>query len=182
MDVYHPRLLPELRYTYCPHCRAALVERDGNDGIVRASCPSCGFTHYPRPVVGVNTIVLTGVGVVALLPPGAPLDAPAALPGGHVEYGESPAQAAIREVREETGLDTVIERSLGWQYLATAEYPGDIVTFFYVARAVGGNLRPSEEGNLGVYPKAEFPAIDPRRTGSLAAWHRFISGAKRRLS
>jgi 8-oxo-dGTP pyrophosphatase MutT (NUDIX family) len=36
-----------------------------------------------------------------------------ALPKGHVEEGETPAQAAVREVREETGVVAELEGELG---------------------------------------------------------------------
>ncbi len=35
------------------------------------------------------------------------------LPKGHIEEGETPEQAAIREVKEETGIDSEISKSLG---------------------------------------------------------------------
>jgi len=35
------------------------------------------------------------------------------LPKGHIEEGETPEQAALREVQEETGIESIIEKSLG---------------------------------------------------------------------
>jgi ADP-ribose pyrophosphatase YjhB (NUDIX family) len=35
------------------------------------------------------------------------------LPKGHIEEGETPEEAALREVAEETGINSVIEKSLG---------------------------------------------------------------------
>jgi ADP-ribose pyrophosphatase YjhB (NUDIX family) len=35
------------------------------------------------------------------------------VPGGRLEPGEGPAEAAMRELREETGLDVRVERELG---------------------------------------------------------------------
>ena len=46
------------------------------------------------------------------------------LPGGRIETGESPEQAVVREVREETGLDVLPERAVGHVTI-----PGDGVVF-----------------------------------------------------
>ena len=36
------------------------------------------------------------------------------VPGGHVEWGETLHEAVVRETYEETGLEVVVDRYLGW--------------------------------------------------------------------
>lgn len=61
------------------------------------------------------------------------------LPSGRVEEGESLAQAAIREAKEETGIDAELTRLVGVYSRTGTMYPG--YTTLFAARPVGGERR-----------------------------------------
>jgi 8-oxo-dGTP diphosphatase len=72
----------------------------------RILCPQCGhqLSVYRNPLPTVDVLILfSGQGVVLVERRNPPLGW--ALPGGFIDYGESAEAAAIREAREETGLD-----------------------------------------------------------------------------
>jgi 8-oxo-dGTP diphosphatase len=73
------------------------------------------------------------------------------LPGGGLEIGELPDQCTVREVREETGLEVVIDRLVG-----VYGKPGrNELVFAFVCQVVGGKLSLSSESDENRYFQPE---------------------------
>ena len=70
------------------------------------------------------------------------------LPSGGVEDGESLAQAAIRETKEETGLDVELTRLVGVYSRLSNMSPGYMVLF--AAKPVGGEEKCQEGETIAV--------------------------------
>jgi ADP-ribose pyrophosphatase YjhB (NUDIX family) len=66
------------------------------------------------------------------------------LPGGAIEEGENSEQAAVREVKEETGLDVEVKRLL-WHVEEVSEKRGQRFVNFFLAEVKGGKLRLGED-------------------------------------
>lgn len=70
------------------------------------------------------------------------------LPGGGVEPGESIRNAAIREVKEETGIDVVLTKFCGVHQNLTFDFCNNI----FLAKPVGGQPTTSSESlQVGYY-------------------------------
>ncbi len=62
--------------------------------------------RYPeRPLVGVGALVLRGDRILLIRRAAPPSRGLWSIPGGHVELGESVLETAVRELKEEAGLD-----------------------------------------------------------------------------
>ena len=82
------------------------------------------------------------------------------LPKGHIEEGETPEEAAIREVAEETGINSEISRELGvidFWFMAGGKRIHKTV-HHYLFKEVGGVLTPqeSEVDEAKWFPLAEI--------------------------
>jgi 8-oxo-dGTP pyrophosphatase MutT (NUDIX family) len=65
---------------------------------------------------------------------------PLALPKGHVDPGETPAQTALREVREETGVEAEVVQQLGdvrYWYTRDGKRIAKVVRFFLLNHTAG---------------------------------------------
>ena len=82
------------------------------------------------------------------------------VPWGRIEAGESPAAAALREVREEAGVNAEVEGLLGVQ-----ELPGrwaGWIALVYLCQHIDGNLIPmdSETDAAVYYSLSELDALN----------------------
>jgi 8-oxo-dGTP diphosphatase len=83
-----------------------------------------------------------------------------AFPGGIVEYGETVENAAIREAKEETGLDVKIEKLIGVYSDPKRDPRGHFVSVCFLSRIVGGKLGIGEETKeVKAFSKEELKSI-----------------------
>lgn len=127
-----------------------------------------------RTIACVGAIVFDAADSLLLVRRGRPPHAGSwSLPGGRVEAGETPQQAVVREVAEETGLLVVPERLVG-----RVERDGSDGAVYviddYACTAVGGRLLAGDDANdarfvdrLGL----DELTLSPGLLDALTEWH-----------
>ncbi len=98
-----------------------------------------------HPWVTVDGLVLLEGKLVAVIRRNPPFQGVPALPGGFVELGEPVEAAVVREVREETGLETRIVRLVGVYSDPRRDPRGHTVTVAYALERIGGELRAASD-------------------------------------
>jgi 8-oxo-dGTP diphosphatase len=79
------------------------------------------------------------------------------LPAGFMEYGETPEHCAVREVREETGLDVRLTGLFG-VYAGFDDPRVRAVLVLYTAERRGGRLTPGDDArSTRWFPLARLP-------------------------
>ena len=119
------------------------------------------------PAVTVDGLVLVNDKLVAIRRRNDPFRGMPALPGGFVELGETTIEAVVREVREETGLETRVTRLIGVFSDPKRDPRGHTIGIAYALEATGGRLDAGSDA-------AAIVLVDPVDPPQLAFDHNEI--------
>lgn len=167
-------------YRYCPSCGGMLESRLLKPGDpARLVCLACGFVFYLDPKVAVGTIITTADGRIVLvrraIEPGYGLWV---FPGGYVDRGETVTDAAVREAREEAGLEVALEGLVN-----IYSYPGrPLIIIVYAASILSGDMRVDDESlEARLFGPDEIPWEELAFVSTREALREFLEGRDRSL-
>ena len=142
-------------FNFCQRCGGRLEEKL-IENLLRPHCPACGYVVFLDPKVAAVVIVTDGSGLVMVKRGVDPQYGRWAFPSGYVDRGEVVEAAAIREVKEETGLDVELDRLIGVYSLEG----NPVVLVVYSAHIVGGEVEVGHDAlAVRTFALEDLPAL-----------------------
>jgi ADP-ribose pyrophosphatase YjhB (NUDIX family) len=108
-----------------------------------------------NPIPTVDLIIHSGDGILMVKRRNPPEGW--ALPGGFVDYGESIESAAVREAKEETGLDVELTRQFHTYSDPERDPRHHTITTVFLAKAKGKAVAGNDAEEIGVFGKDNLP-------------------------
>ena len=134
---------------YCFQCGTQLEIRV-RDNREREICPACDWVYYAQLKVGAAVLIEQDNKLLLLKRNHEPWKGTWMVPAGYVEADENPKDAAIREVREETGLEVEIG-DLHQVYYFDDDPRGNGMSFVYKAEKIIGEIKLNSESSDAKY-------------------------------
>lgn len=152
---------------YCQRCGHPLTDKT-IEGKQRRYCPSCGFIAYLDPKLAAVILVQMEGSLVLVKRGVEPALGQWAFPSGFVDRGEAVEDAAVREVKEETGIEVRLTGFLGL-YSSTGS---PVVLAAYSAEAVGGKLQAGHDAaEAALFHPDKLPSLPfPHDKQILKSW------------
>jgi len=125
---------------------------------IKRRCANCGAEteSYRNPLPTVDIIIeVEGRGIVLIKRKNPPLGW--AIPGGFVDYGESLEDAAMREAKEESGLDVTLIRQLHTYSRPDRDPRHHAISTVFIARAAGTPVAADDAAEIGLFTRYHLP-------------------------
>ena len=162
-----------------PYCSACGVKLQGRPPV---TCPACGAEHWRNAKPCAGALVTRDGRLLLVRRSKEPWLGMWDIPGGFCEPEEHPMITAVRETREETGLEVEVTGFLGlWldHYPDPSRPAADITLNAYYHATVGaevGTPDPAETAEIGWFAPDELPpiAFPDHAVAVLAAWRKAV--------
>ena len=145
-------------FKFCPRC-ATQLNLEERFGKIRPVCPNCGWIHFVDPKVAAAVLVMQGGRVLLVRRVNEPFRGLWTLPAGFVNGGEDPAEAAVRECLEETGLSVRVTRV--YDIVSGREHPrGADFVIVYLAEVLGGEMKAEDDADaVEWFDRGDLPPL-----------------------
>ncbi len=129
---------------YCCYCGRGLSSKMW-EGRVRLFCGHCNLPIYENPIPAACVMVIDKSERILLVKRSVnPKKGMWCLPGGYMELGETPKQTALRELKEETGLDGAVARLFGADSNSSSIYH-TVALICYLVKKYKGIPEPGDD-------------------------------------
>ena len=143
---------------FCSECgQPVRIKIPSGDNRPRHVCGSCQTIHYVNPKIVTGTLPVWEDQVLLCKRAIEPRYGLWTLPAGFMEYDESPEQCAVRESKEELGVDVELDGLFG-VYSGKDDPRTHAVLVMYWAKITGGQLKPGDDASeIELFAKNEVP-------------------------
>lgn len=129
-------------FKFCPKCGQKYAPQTN----INLVCEACKFVFYQNSKPTASTLIINDqnqvlLGKRAIEPGKGKWD----VIGGFLELGETPEAGAIREAKEEAGVDVQIESYVGIFMDSYSDWGIFTLNIGYTAKIIAGELKPGDD-------------------------------------
>lgn len=162
-------------YEYCPKCGVRYLSQTSQN----LTCSSCKYIFYQNSKPTASTLIINEdnevlLGKRSIDPSKGKWD----VIGGFLNLGESPEAGALREAKEEAGVDVQVEKFIGIFMDTYGDTGYSTLNICYTAKIIGGKLKAGDDiDELKWFSASELPAEIAYDNGKemLSAWRATLS-------
>jgi ADP-ribose pyrophosphatase YjhB (NUDIX family) len=122
------------------------------------TCPNCSFVDWHNPAPAAGAVVIDNGKLLLVRRADEPRRGDWCVPAGFMEWDESPSECAVRELKEETGLDIQPGKILN-VYSGSDDPRTNALLILYFGIIIGGQVKAGDDAaEVALFGKNEIPA------------------------